>query len=49
MIVSGRSVEISRRDKVLFPDAGLTKGDLVDYYARIAGVMLPHVRSQSQS
>ncbi|HET8551159.1 MAG TPA: non-homologous end-joining DNA ligase [Gammaproteobacteria bacterium] len=43
MKVGGHSFEISHRDKLLFPDAGLTKGDLVDYYARIADVMLPHV------
>ena len=36
-------VEISRPDKVLFPDDGLTKGDLINYYRDIAEVMLPHI------
>jgi bifunctional non-homologous end joining protein LigD len=41
--IAGHTVEISHRDKVFFPDKGLTKGDLVDYYQRIAQVMLPHL------
>lgn len=41
--VGGRTIELSNLDKVLFPEAGVTKGDLVDYYERIAPVMLPHV------
>ena len=36
-------VEISSRDKVMFPDAGITKGELIDYYAAIAPSMLPHL------
>jgi len=36
----------SRRDKILFPGDGLTKGDLIDYYARIAPHMLPHLRDR---
>ncbi len=36
-------VEISSRDKVMFPEAGITKGDLIDYYAAVAPVMLPHL------
>jgi len=34
-------VKISNRDRVLFPDSGQTKGDLADYYASIAPLMLP--------
>lgn len=41
--VDGQPVEISGEDKVYFPDDGITKGDLIDYYRRIASVMLPHV------
>ncbi|HET7371454.1 MAG TPA: non-homologous end-joining DNA ligase [Gammaproteobacteria bacterium] len=43
MKIGARTIDVSNRDKVLFPDAGLSKGDLVDYYARIADVMAPHV------
>ena len=44
--VAGRTIEVSRPDKVLFPGDGITKADLVDHYARIADVMLPHVRDR---
>lgn len=37
---------ITHPDKVLFPDAGITKGDLADYYAAIAAVMLPYLRGR---
>ncbi len=36
-------VAISNRDRVIFPDSGQTKGDLADYYAAIAPVMLPFI------
>jgi bifunctional non-homologous end joining protein LigD len=35
---------ISHPDKVLFPDDGITKGELAEYYASVAQVMLPHLR-----
>jgi bifunctional non-homologous end joining protein LigD len=37
---------ITHPDKVLFPDAGITKGELAAYYESIAPVMLPHVRGR---
>lgn len=40
------SVELSREDKVLFPGSGITKGDLIGYYEKIADVMLPHVKNR---
>lgn len=46
LTVGGRDVEISSADKVLFPDDGITKLDLADYYARIAEVALPHYRDR---
>lgn len=36
-------MEFSKRDKVLFPEDGITKGELIDYYERVADIMLPHV------
>lgn len=42
--VGSRSIELSKPDKVLFPDAGLTKRDLVEYYRDVAEHLLPHVR-----
>ena len=35
---------ISHPEKILFPDDGITKGELASYYARVASVMLPHIR-----
>ena len=37
---------ITHPDKVLFPDDGITKGDLAEYYTAIAPVMLPHLRGR---
>ncbi len=41
--VDGRELSVSNLDKVLYPEAGFTKGQVIDYYARIAPVMLTHV------
>jgi bifunctional non-homologous end joining protein LigD len=40
------TVEITHPGKVLFPDDGITKEDLADYYERVAEWMLPHVRNR---
>ncbi|WFF08237.1 non-homologous end-joining DNA ligase [Micromonospora sp. WMMD1076] len=45
--VEGRSLELSNLDKVLFPQAGFTKGEVIDYYTRIAPVLLPHLRDRA--
>jgi bifunctional non-homologous end joining protein LigD len=47
--VSSVKVQVSRPDKVLFPDAGVTKADLAGYYERVAKQMLPHVRGRPVS
>src|SRR5215213_2156765 len=39
-------VELSSRDRVLFPDDGITKGDLFDYYAAVAPAIVPHLRDR---
>lgn len=44
--VDGRRLVLSNLDKVLYPLVGFTKADVIDYYARIAPVMLPHVRDR---
>jgi bifunctional non-homologous end joining protein LigD len=41
-----RSLDTSNEDKVLFPGAGITKGDLIDYYERISDRMLPHLKDR---
>jgi bifunctional non-homologous end joining protein LigD len=44
-----RPVEISHPDKVLYPASGTTKAMVLDYYERIAPVMLPHLRGRPAS
>jgi bifunctional non-homologous end joining protein LigD len=39
-------VVITHPDKLLFPDDGITKGELADYYARVASIMVPHIRNR---
>jgi bifunctional non-homologous end joining protein LigD len=43
------SVEISHPDKVLFPEDGITKGELADYYEQAAEWMLPHIEGRPLS
>jgi bifunctional non-homologous end joining protein LigD len=44
--VGGRRLPIRHLDRVVFPRAGTTKAELLDYYVRIADVMLPHLRDR---
>ncbi len=39
-------ITITHPDKILFPDSGITKGDLAEYYEMIAPVMVPHMRAR---
>lgn len=44
-----RAVRVGNADKVLFPDIGLTEGDLADYYYRVSGAILLHLRDRPVS
>jgi len=44
--VEGRRVAVSNLDKVLWPAAGFTKGAMLDYYVRVAAVLLPHLEGR---
>ncbi|HKQ36644.1 MAG TPA: non-homologous end-joining DNA ligase [Verrucomicrobiae bacterium] len=44
--VLGREVQLTHLDKVLFPATGFTKGHLINYYARIAPYVLPHLKQR---
>jgi bifunctional non-homologous end joining protein LigD len=44
--VEGRRLKLSNLDKVLYPKVGFTKGEVIDYYTRVAPVLLPHLRSR---
>jgi bifunctional non-homologous end joining protein LigD len=41
--IDGRRLRLSNLDKVLYPSAGTTKAEVIDYYVRVAPVMLPHI------
>jgi bifunctional non-homologous end joining protein LigD len=45
--VGGRQVKLSNLDKVLYPEVGFTKRDVIDYYARVAPVALPHLEGRA--
>ncbi len=45
--VGGHELKLSNLDKVLYPEPGFTKGALIDYYAAIAPVLLPHLAGRA--
>jgi bifunctional non-homologous end joining protein LigD len=45
--VEGRRLSLTNLDKVLYPKAGFTKGQVIDYYTRIAPAVLPHLRNRT--
>jgi len=47
--VGGRKVRLTHLDRVLFPSTGTTKAEVVDYYARIAPVLLPQLQDRPVS
>jgi bifunctional non-homologous end joining protein LigD len=46
LVVKGKRLAVSNLDKVLYPKAGFTKGEVIDYYIRIAPVLLPHLKDR---
>ncbi len=47
VVVEGRQLKLSNLDKVLYPQAGFTKGQVIDYYTRIAPAVLPHLKDRT--
>ena len=45
--VEGRTLTISNLDKVLYPRTGTTKGEVINYYAQVAPVLLPQLRDRA--
>ena len=45
--VDGKDVRLTNLRKVFWPELGLTKGDLLGYYASVADVLLPHIRNRA--
>ncbi|MCU1271304.1 MAG: primase-like protein [Acidobacteriaceae bacterium] len=46
MEIEGKQLKLTNLDKVLYPAAGFTKGQVIDYYARIAPVLVPHLKNK---
>lgn len=44
--IEGKHLKLSNLDKVLYPAAGFTKGQVIEYYVRVAPVLLPHLRGR---
>ena len=45
--VDGRQLKVSNMDKVLYPATGFTKGQVIDYYTRVAPALLPHLQRRA--
>ncbi len=45
--VDGRELKLTNLDKVLYPAAGFTKGEVVDYYAKVAPAIVPHLAGRA--
>jgi bifunctional non-homologous end joining protein LigD len=45
--VDGRELKLTNLEKVLYPKAGFTKGEVVDYYAKVAPSMVPHLAKRA--
>jgi len=41
--IEGKHLKLSNLDKILYPTAGFTKGQVIDYYVRVAPVLIPHI------
>ena len=46
LVVEGKKLSVSNLDKVLYPKVGFTKGQVIDYYIKIAPVLLPHLKDR---
>ena len=49
MSVGGHEIKITHGDRVVFPDDGVTKREVVEHYARVASVMVPHLKGRPVS
>jgi bifunctional non-homologous end joining protein LigD len=44
--IAGRRLSIRHLDRIIYPETGTTKEELLDYYVRVADMMLPHLRDR---
>ena len=45
--VDGKELRLTNLDKILYPEVGFTKGEMVDYYARVAPAIVPHLQGRA--
>lgn len=45
--VGGHRLRLTNLEKVMYPETGTTKGDVIDYYSRVADVLIPHARDRA--
>ncbi len=45
--VEGRELKLTNLDKILYPQAGFSKGEVIDYYAKVAPAMIPHLAGRA--
>lgn len=45
--IEGRELKLTNVEKVLYPQSGFTKGDMIDYYAKVAPAMIPHLSGRA--
>ena len=45
--VDGRELKLTNLDKVVYPKSGFTKGEMIDYYAKVAPAMIPHLSGRA--
>jgi bifunctional non-homologous end joining protein LigD len=45
--VEGKELKLSNLDKVIYPKTGFTKGEMVDYYAKVAPAIVPHLSGRA--
>ena len=46
LLVDGKRLPVSNLDKIFYPKTGFTKGDVINYYIRVAPVLLPHLKDR---
>jgi bifunctional non-homologous end joining protein LigD len=44
--IDGHTIDLSHTEKVIFPESGITKGDLIEYYRKIGDIMIPHMKDR---
>src|ERR1044072_8672067 len=46
LVVEGKKLSVSNLNKVLYPKVGFTKGQVIDYYTKVAPALLPHLEDR---